>query len=255
MQFGIRRRGVRWLVLCALCTACACVDPANPGDEILPLKPPLSTLRLRTVRYPAVQLRHDDGSVEFGRTDNQGAWQLASLFRNPYPVPARVDTMWLWFGSGSGPGAPFQFALWDSDVNQRPAASLELTPVLQARPPFGTWGIYLGWTTLLPPGALFGAGMQQLTQDPIVIGHDTTSPFRNSTFFVALNGLPAWLSFEQLGVTDEIPMVRVSLSPVNAARPVGVPNPPSPSDYIVLESGHAPPVSTGLYVVPPADRR
>ncbi len=254
MQSVKRLRDVRLLALLAVICCGGCVDPSTP-DEFLPRKPLLSTLRLRSSRYPPVQLRHDDATVEFGRTVTGGPWQLASLFRNPYPVPARVDTMWLWIGSGTGPGAFFQFALWDSDASQRPAADLELTPVLQARAPFGTWGLFRNWTTVLPPGALFGAGMRQLSSDPVVIGHDTTRPFRNDTFFVALNNVNAWLSFEQLGVTDEVPMVRVSLSPVHTAQPVDAPTPKpkTEDDYIVLESPFAPRrVPVGAFVVPAA---
>ena len=165
MQSVKRLRDVRLLALFAVSLCGACVDPTTPGDEVLPRKPLFATLRLRTARYPPVTLRHDDSSVEYGRTDLNGPWQLASLFRNPYPVPARVDTLWLWIGSGTGQSAPFQFALWDSDANLRPGADLELTPVLQARGPFGNWGIFRNWTTVLPPGALFGAGMRQLSLD------------------------------------------------------------------------------------------
>jgi hypothetical protein len=99
--------------------------------------------------------------------------------------------------------------------------------------------------------------MQQTTRDRIVVGHDTTSAFVNQTHFVALNGVPAWLAFEQLGVSNEIPMVRVSLSPVYTAQPVDAPAPApaTEADYIVLAPGAAPPVGAGTCAVPAAARR
>jgi len=75
---------------------------------------------------------------------------------------------------------------------------------------------------------------------------------------VALNGVNAWLAFEQLGVTDEVPMVRVSLSPVYTAQPVDAPAPApaTEADYIVLESAIAAPlVPIRTYVGPAAARR
>jgi len=233
-----RFASVRWLAPLAIAFLCACADPTTP-DDALPRKPLLSTLRLRSSRYPPIQLHHDDGSAEFSRSDTGGPWQLAALFRNPYPVPARVDEVWIWIALETGIGAPFQFALWETGADGRPAAALELSPVLGARQPFGDWGIYLDWTTVLPPGAAFGAGMQQLSRDPIGIGLDRASPFRSQTFFIALNGIPAWVAFEQLGIDDRTPMVRVSLSPVYTARPVEAPHPAGATVPIVLQSGIA----------------
>lgn len=245
-----QRVAIARLAALVVCLGCACVDPTTPGGELLPRKPLLNTLQLRTSRYPPVQIRYDDGTPEFGRTVTGGLWQLAVLFRNPYPVPARIDTMWLWIGDGTGSDNPFQFALWNTDVNHRPAGPLELTPVLRSRSPFGTWGIFRTWSSVILPGAIFGAGMCQLSSAPIVIGHDLTSPFSNDSYFVALNGVPSWLSFEQLGVTDEVPMVRVSMSPVYGAVGVSGPTPggAKADDYIVLESATTrPPVAVGTF--------
>jgi len=246
----LQRLAITRLATLVLCLGCACVDPTTPDGELLPRKPLLHTLQLRTARYPPVQLHYDDGTAEFGRTNTGGLWQLAVIFRNPYPVPARVDTMWLWIGNGTGSDNPFQFALWNTDANHRPLGPLELTPQLRTRQPFGTWGLFRTWRTVLSPGGYFGAGMCQLSSAPIVIGHDLTSPFTNNSFFVALNGVPSWLSFEQLGVTDEVPMVRVSLSPVYTGVEVSQPTPGGgePGDYIVLQPAErARPVAVGHF--------
>ena len=233
-----QRVAIARLAALVVCLGCACVDPTTPDGELLPRKPLLGTLTLRTARYPPVRLTYDDGTVEFGRTVTGGQWQLAVLFRNPYPVPARVDTLWLWIGDGTGSDNPFHFVLWHTDSTNRPTGALELSPQFGARAPFGRWGIYRTWNIVLLPGQLFGAGMWQTSSAPIVIGHDLTSPFTNNSFFVALNGVPDWLSFEQLGVTDEVPMVRVSLSPVYGAVEVSGPTPGGgqANHYIVLES-------------------
>lgn len=85
--------------------------------------------------------------------------------------------------------------------------------------------MYRIWNAVLPPNAYFAAGLRQLTSDPVVLGRDSGCPFSNDSHFALLNNLPYWLAFEQLGMTNEVPMIRVSVRPVYTATPAWEPAP------------------------------
>jgi hypothetical protein len=150
----MRRRIWARLALVAGCGACACDAPtAPPGGDLVAQRPLPAGLELRSVRIPPAVLSHDDGSAELGAPFTGGAWQFASVFRNPYPVPARVDEVALWIRGGSGAGAPFQFALFEVDANRRPTTEREISPA------FGAMGPSI-------VGACIGSGMRSCRRTP-----------------------------------------------------------------------------------------
>lgn len=222
------RRSYRALLLLAALVYVAGCGESPTGEDVDGAKPLPPGFRLRTEQYPPQRLRFDDGRPELGRGFNTTSWQLCTVFRNPYPVPVQIDTLWMFFHGASGINAPFQFALFHVDSILGPSTALEASPVFGVRAPLDRFGIYTAFQSIIPPHGLFAGGMRAISNNDLVsIGHDFSSPFFAKTFYVTIpSGSQFWLPFEQAGSPGEVPMIRVSLSPVYAARGVGVPSPP-----------------------------